>query len=201
MFPECRKPVQVHDLILSMTLEGRYYHSPFHRLTNTSSKRRNQPKVKITKCQILVQAFWPKLLPHHILMLELRRSISLTVPICPEFPRELHICQSAFYCKQRPSSLIYCCWLVTESCPTLFNPTDCSLPGSSVHEISQAGILEWVAISSSRKSSWLRDRKCISCIGRRILYHWATLGSPLPHSLSAWIPVFILQWLIIHFWP
>ena len=57
-FPECRKPVHVHDLILSMTLEGRYYHSPFHRLANTSSKRRrNQPKVKITKCQILVQAF------------------------------------------------------------------------------------------------------------------------------------------------
>ena len=40
--------------------------------------------------------------------------------------------------------------LVTKSYPTLCNPMDCSLPGSSVHEISQARILEWVAISYSR---------------------------------------------------
>ena len=39
--------------------------------------------------------------------------------------------------------------LVAQSCPTLCNPMDCSLPGSSVHEILQARILEWVAISSS----------------------------------------------------
>ena len=37
---------------------------------------------------------------------------------------------------------------VPKSCPTLCDPMDCSLPGSSVHEISQARILEWVAISS-----------------------------------------------------
>ena len=54
------------------------------------------------------------------------------------------------------------------SCPTLCNPMDCSPPGSSVHGISQAGILEWVAISFSRGSSQLRDRthvSCISCTG------------------------------------
>ena len=48
------------------------------------------------------------------------------------------------------------------------NPWTCSLPGSSVHEISQARILKWVAITSSRGSSWPRDRihvSCISCIG------------------------------------
>ena len=38
-----------------------------------------------------------------------------------------------------------------------------SLPGSSVHGISQAGILEWVAISSSRGSFWPRDWTCVSC--------------------------------------
>ena len=38
------------------------------------------------------------------------------------------------------------CVLVSQSCPTVCNPMDCSPPGSSVHEISQAGILEWVAI-------------------------------------------------------
>ena len=53
----------------------------------------------------------------------------------------------------------------------------CSLPGSSVHGISQARILEWVDISFSRGSSWPRDRtrvSYISCINRQILYHWAT---------------------------
>ena len=43
--------------------------------------------------------------------------------------------------------------LITQSCPTLCDPTDCSLPGSSVHGILWARILEWVAISFSRGSS------------------------------------------------
>ena len=46
---------------------------------------------------------------------------------------------------------------VSQSCPTLCDPTDCSLPGSSVHETLQARILEWVVISSSRGSSLSRD--------------------------------------------
>ena len=48
--------------------------------------------------------------------------------------------------------------LVAQSCQTLCNPLCCSLPDSSVHGIFQARILEWVAISSSRVSSWPRDR-------------------------------------------
>ena len=44
---------------------------------------------------------------------------------------------------------LHCCCLVTKSCPTLCDPMDCSPPGSSVHEIFQAGMLDWVAISSS----------------------------------------------------
>ena len=51
---------------------------------------------------------------------------------------------------------------------------DCRLPGSSVHGVFQARILEWVAISSSRGSSQPRDPTRISCIGRQILYHRAT---------------------------
>ena len=51
---------------------------------------------------------------------------------------------------------------------------DCSPPGSSVHGISQARILEWVAISFSRGSFPPRDRTCIPCISRWILHHWAT---------------------------
>ena len=63
--------------------------------------------------------------------------------------------------------------LVTESCLTLCNPMDCGPPGSSVYGIFQARILEWVAISYSRGSSWPKDGTCVSCIGRQILYHSA----------------------------
>ena len=53
---------------------------------------------------------------------------------------------------------------VAQSCPTLCDPMDCSLPGSSVHGISQARVLEWIAISSSRGSSQPRDRTQVSRI-------------------------------------
>ena len=62
---------------------------------------------------------------------------------------------------------IYRVVLVVQLCPTLCDPTDCSLPGSSVHEILQAGILGWVAIPFSRGSSQPRDRTRVSCIAGR----------------------------------
>ena len=77
---------------------------------------------------------------------------------------------------RRDFSHVYsCCSLVTWSCLTLFYPmdwTDCP-----VHGTLQAKILNCVAISSSRGSSWPRDWthvSCISCTGRGILYHWDT---------------------------
>ena len=51
---------------------------------------------------------------------------------------------------------------------------DYSLPGSSAHGITQARILDWVTIFFSRGSSWPRDQTHVSCMGRLILYHWAT---------------------------
>ena len=51
---------------------------------------------------------------------------------------------------------------------------DCSLPGCSVHGIIRERILEWVTIFFSRGSSWPRDWTCVSCIGRKIIYCWAT---------------------------
>ena len=63
---------------------------------------------------------------------------------------------------------------VAQLYPTLCNPMDCSLPGSSVHGILQARILEWVTISFSKGSSWPRDRIRVSCIGGRRLNLWAT---------------------------
>ena len=65
-------------------------------------------------------------------------------------------------------------YLVAQSCRTRCSPMDSGLPGSSDQGISQARILEWVAISFSRGSSQLRDQTSvsyISCIGRWILYH------------------------------
>ena len=54
---------------------------------------------------------------------------------------------------------------VTQSCPTLHDRMDCSLPGSSAHGIFQARVLEWVAMPSSRGSSLPRDRTpCLLCL-------------------------------------
>ena len=71
-------------------------------------------------------------------------------------------------------SLVGMACMCAQLCLTLWDPMDCSSPCSSVHGIFQVGIKEWVAISSSRGSSQLRDWtrvSCISCIGRGILYH------------------------------
>ena len=67
-----------------------------------------------------------------------------------------------------------CSATCAQSCLTLWDPMDCGPPGSSVHRIFQARILEWVVISSSRGSSWPRDwthDSCFSCISRQILDH------------------------------
>ena len=86
--------------------------------------------------------------------------------------------------------------LVGQSCPTLCDPMDCSPPGSSVHGILQARVLECVAISFSRGSSWPRGGTGVGCHFllqgifltqgwnpgllhyRQNLYHWATWEAP-----------------------
>ena len=60
--------------------------------------------------------------------------------------------------------------LVAQSCPTHCDPRDCSPPGSSVHGISQARILEWVAMLSSRGSLQPRDWTQVSCKAGRFFY-------------------------------
>ena len=69
---------------------------------------------------------------------------------------------------------------------------DCSLPGSSVHGIFQARILEQVVIASFQRSSWPRDDWtfvfCVSCIGRQILYYCATWEAHLSNiQAQSWI--------------
>ena len=84
-------------------------------------------------------------------------------------------------------------WVYTDakslqSCPTLCDPMNFATPpGSSVHEILQARMLEWVAIPSSRGASWPRDWthiSYVSCIGRLVLYHYCHLGSPITAPLT-----------------
>ena len=101
---------------------------------------------------------------------------------------------SPLWTKHFPQTLLY--WVrqvgqaallcsVAQSRPTLCDSMECSLPGSSVHGIFQARTLEWAVISYSRASSQPRDRthiSCISCIGRRILYCWATWEGKLCRS-------------------
>ena len=75
--------------------------------------------------------------------------------------------------------------LVAQSCLTLSNPMDYSLPGFSVHWILQARILEWVANPFSRGSSWPRDWTLISCFGCRFFPVWATREAPREYGSSS----------------
>ena len=63
---------------------------------------------------------------------------------------------------------------VAQLCPTLCDPKDCSLSGSSIHGIFQAIVLEWVAISFSSESSQPRDWTWVSLIVHRCFTMWAT---------------------------
>ena len=71
--------------------------------------------------------------------------------------------------------------LVTQLCPTLCDPMDCSPPGSSFLGILQARILVWVAIPFSRRSSQSRDQTCVPCIVRKFVTIWITREA---HSMT-----------------
>ena len=66
--------------------------------------------------------------------------------------------------------------LVTQSCPTLWDPMDCSQPDCSVHGILQARILQWVAIPFSRGSSQPRDRTRVSFTAGSFFTNWAKIN-------------------------
>ena len=80
-------------------------------------------------------------------------------------------------------------WVTEHTRPTLCDPMDYSLPGSSAHGISQASIREWVVISFSKGSFQPSDRDSVSYIDRQILYHWATWGAPSLLILFTFISV------------
>ena len=83
------------------------------------------------------------------------------------------LCQSVL----SVSSIVCVHTLSLPLCPSLWDLLDCSPPGSSAHGILQAKVLEWVAISFSRGSSWPWSWTHVSyasCTGGQTLYHWAT---------------------------
>ena len=90
-------------------------------------------------------------------------------------------------------------------CPTLYDPMDCSLPGSSVHGIFQARVLEWVSISFSRGSSQSRDQTCVSSIAGRRFINWATRkpSQVLICQFQDWVMKSVTSILLTHtlsFW-
>ena len=95
--------------------------------------------------------------------------------------RKWSFCDSWNEILGREKSQLYICVCVNaQLCPTLCDLMDGSPPGSSVHRIFQARLLEGVAISYSRGSSWPRDRiwvAYISCTDKENIYYCATLGS------------------------
>ena len=88
--------------------------------------------------------------------------------------------------------------LVSQSCLILCDPMDCSPPGSSVHGILQAKIVEWVAIPFSRVSSQPRNRTQVSNIAASLFYHLSHQRSPkqiclymyLSSTQSIWVVFF-----------
>ena len=89
-----------------------------------------------------------------------------------------------WHCLELP----WCVWAKSlQLCPTLCDPMDCSLPGSSVHWILQARTLEWVAIPFSRDlpDPGLKPTSLnVSCIGNQILYHYCLLIIKRQTSIS-----------------
>ena len=142
--------------------------------------------------------------PHAVLLLheggngsQLRSTGTLrghiTMEVTPLFPWEWRSPFSKVsrelidtWCHGNISKLVRVCVKSLQLCPTLCNPMDCSPPGSSVHGILQARILEWVALPSSRGSSPPRDRtwvSYISRIGRRFFTPTATWEA----QASTWV--------------
>ena len=127
------------------------------------------PSIKVFSNESALHIRWP------LLVLQLQHQTfqwTLRIDFCDSFTlNNSHTqdngdrqCRES--CKRAtPEETLYVCVLLTQSCWTLCDPTDCSPPGSPVHGILQARILVWVAMLSSRRS-WPRDRIRISYISR-----------------------------------
>ena len=123
-------------------------------------------------CTLYVQNHSKSYSPSQKVMLPLATLlVNLNHQIQAPWHLGLQLSWSWWWCMQVYMCL---CMLSRLSRVWLCDPMDCSPPGSSVHGILQARILEWVVISFFRESSWPRDWarvSDVSCIGRWVLYH------------------------------
>ena len=92
---------------------------------------------------------------------------------------------------------------VTQSCPTLSNPMDCSLPGSSIHGIFQVRILEWFAIAFSTRRSWGCPKLYAAAAAAKSLQSCPTLcdptdGSPPGPAVPGILQARTLEWVAIY---
>ena len=89
-----------------------------------------------------------------------------------------------------------CCVKLLQLCPTLCDPMDCSLPGSSVYGIIQGRILEWATVPFSRVSFPLRDRTHVFC-GSHIVGGFSTAESPgKPHLIYIYGQTFLYSFIL-----
>ena len=92
------------------------------------------------------------------------------------------ICRFGVYSLQFSYNSFSCCCLVTKSNLTFCDPMDCSPPGFYVQGVSQARILDWVAISLSQGSSQPRNQTQVSCTVGGFFTDWATRVDLIPRS-------------------
>ena len=144
-----------------------------HRVTKSRTQLNNQKTTTTNMYFLLMQVFWCAffLWTLHIpsIMCELLGISYKTLRWLSNL--------SGYESESRFNFCVSVCSCAHSYVLTLCDPMDCSSPGSFVHGILQARILEWVAIAFSRGSSQPRGRtrvSCVSCIGRPILYHCTT---------------------------
>ena len=111
------------------------------------------------------------------------------------FKIKLHFMKIKFYEENKTEIWVqvevsFVVFLVTQSCPTLCDPVDCSPQGSSVHRIFQARILEWVAISCSKGSSQSRDWTFVSWVS------WIA-GRLFTHQGNREVQLEEMMWLLL----
>ena len=91
-----------------------------------------------------------------------------------------------------------CMYLVTQACPALCGPVDCSPPGSSVHGILQARILEWVAMASSRGPSWPGIGPA-SLMSPALAGGFFTTSATWEVCISVWMYFYLFYHPVIHY--
>ena len=139
---------------------------------------------------IKISELWPQQRDCNMFYIILSYTVLFYIYVSlPKFDLLIFLCGIAKYVKDKTLGRKLNLWTIfsvnnyfmcvtwVQLCPTLCDPMDCSPPGSSDPGIFQARILEWVAISYSRVSSWPRDQTCmtcVSCIAGKFFTHWAT---------------------------